>query len=285
MPNNSNALQRKQGNFLKKLPLVACALGAMVVGAMTVPLISDAVVSRAWSGSYSYSMASNFSLSSLASKALSFGGSVAAEAISNQSEAQKAQGEKQTGAKKELAQATINRNAQEASTGAVASSDNLTMDACDTLESPQKILDAKVSSDLWARSMTASTTSSTVGVESTGRVMRDNLERHNKLYCSTDDANRGRCTFPGNGMEDADVQLGTIMVPNSNSTISPDELQASNAFVENVTNGFPVENLPVGFEKTPQGKLFLLEQRANAAQISLAQQSFNRIISKRRAPN
>lgn len=268
-----------------KLQMVSAALYAVAaigVAVVVMPTVTDSRLAN-----LTRSSVANFSfggLGGMLGSALGLDG--VAAAIKDSQNARDAEAEKQNGAKKELDQAEINQDATTAVANTVADADmTLPLDACDTADAQEDLADSKISGDMWRRALTAADARKTVGVESQGGETKRKLDEHNQIYCSNDDQARNRCTSPGNGMEDADVNVSTILAPNSGETLSDEEYKASRSFVENVTNGLPVENLPPSFEGTAAGKSYLLAQRHNAAQISMAQHALNKIIANRRVRN
>jgi hypothetical protein len=273
---------RRRGPSLKRASGVLYFLAAVGLVVVISPSVRDAMSDR-----YSRASVANFSFGSIAG---ALGGALGldgvAAAIKDSQNARAAEGEKQTGADNELEQAEINQEAMDGAVQAVADADmTLPLDACETADSQEDLDDSKISSENWRRTLTAVDARKTIGVDSRGGEMKRLIDQHNQLYCSDDDQARGRCSSPGDGLADADVNAGTLLAPESGETLSDEEYKASRAFVENVTNGMPVENLPASFEKTAAGKSYVLEQRHSAAQISMAQQALNKIIANRRVRN
>jgi hypothetical protein len=209
-------------------------------------------------------------------------GNVVAGAISDKENGDQGSEEKALAAEKELAGAGLFQGALASTAKNAGASGGMVPDGCESLESEENALDAKASAVTWQKAMTGGNARSTVGSDNAGKSMREVLDTHNDTYCSDIDEARGRCYVPGNGLQNADIMASTVLVPNAGSTLSDEEFEASRRFVTNVTNAVPTQNLPPALESSSAGQSYVLEQRRQAARLSLSQNALNRIIASER---
>lgn len=280
MTKKSGATLVEKIRRMDRFTLVSCLSMLTVACALSAPIIYDAVVLR-WSNLTGWTLSkSSVALLSLASIT-----NIVAEAIKDKQNADVGVGEKALGGDEQLEQAEITYEAMRITSENAIVNAGMSLDACDTLENERDAADAKVSAHAWAKTLTIADSPSTVGANNTGTAMRRTLDTHNLLYCSDDDERLRRCVSPGNGLQNADIQASTLLSPNAGATLSDEEFDAGREFVKNITNGIPVQDLPASLEKTQAGQAYILEQRKNAAQISMSQYALNRILAAQRVRN
>lgn len=129
---------------------------------------------------------------------------------------------------------------------------------------------AELNRDSAKRTMfTANTSAAVVGL----------YDDHVSKYCSQQDADLGRCSRPAAAaLQNADVRADATL---NVSSYSPEQIAAARAFVANVTNPIPTQNIPKDWEKTDQGKTFIAGQYIEQARASVAANSLNAAIAAR----
>jgi hypothetical protein len=197
--------------------------------------------------------------------------------------------EKSTVARKEMDQASVNYDGvrQTAQMAAIAdeksASPEVLESVCDVAEGQTSAMEAKVSSDMWAKAITKTNLERGLAGPSEAASTKIVLDDHYTKYCDGKDQLQGRCNPTGDGMQNADLDVSTAMQPNLAQTLSEEEYAASNSMARNIVNAVPVENVPPGIEKSERGRTYLLEKRANEATLSLAHNTFAKIIARRRS--
>lgn len=102
---------------------------------------------------------------------------------------------------------------------------------------------------------------------------------HVNKYCSQQDADLGRCSRPVDpSMQNADVRADATL---NTSSYTPDQIAAAQAFVTNVVNPMPTQNIPRNWEASSQGKTFIAGQYIEQARASVAANSLNASVAER----
>lgn len=101
---------------------------------------------------------------------------------------------------------------------------------------------------------------------------------HQQKFCSQQDADLGRCRVVDAKMQNADVRADAIL---NSTSYTLDQIDAAKAFVNNVANPMPTQNIPKEWEKTDQGKTFVAGQYIEQARASVAANSLNAAIAVR----
>lgn len=101
---------------------------------------------------------------------------------------------------------------------------------------------------------------------------------HIRKYCSPQDAALGRCQVVAPDMQNADVRADIAL---NTSSYTQEQIAAARAFVNNVTNPVPTQNIPQAWENTTQGKTFVAGQYIEQARASVAANSFNAALAAR----
>lgn len=101
---------------------------------------------------------------------------------------------------------------------------------------------------------------------------------HAAKYCSQQDADLGRCSAVDPKLQNADVRADVML---NTSSYSPQQIEAARAFVANVANPMPTQNIPKDWEKTAQGKMFVAGQLIEQGRASVAANSLNTAIAAR----
>lgn len=102
---------------------------------------------------------------------------------------------------------------------------------------------------------------------------------HVNKYCSQQDADLGRCSRPVDpSMQNADVRADATL---NTSSYTPDQITAAQAFVSNVVNPIPTQNIPKNWESTSHGKTFVAGQYIEQARASVAANSLNAAVAER----
>lgn len=108
-----------------------------------------------------------------------------------------------------------------------------------------------------------------------GKIYKDHADK----YCSHQDADLGRCASTADAkMQNADVLAGSIF---ESSSYTPQQIDAAKAFMANVVNPIPSQNIPKDWEATPAGQSFVAGQYIEQARASVAANSFNAAIASR----
>lgn len=108
-----------------------------------------------------------------------------------------------------------------------------------------------------------------------GKIYDDHVSK----YCSQQDADLGRCSRPVDPtLQNADVRADATL---NTTSYTPEQLAASRAFVANVANPVPTQNIPKNWEKSDQGKMFIAGQYIEQARASVAANSLNAAIAAR----
>jgi hypothetical protein len=199
--------------------------------------------------------------------------------------------EKQTGALKETRQAEINYQgtlsaAQSAAQvdDAYPSTEVADINMCQVAGDQVDTGAAKVSSDIWAKAIGASSLARSTAGAPEGVSTKVAIDTHLAQYCSDVDIERGRdCKTSGNGMQNADITVSTAMTPNIGMTLSDEEYQASLLAAKNIVNATPHENVAPALESKSLGQEYLITKRSEDATLSLADHAFAQIIARRRS--
>lgn len=124
--------------------------------------------------------------------------------------------------------------------------------------------------DFAKRTMFTPNTSAAVG-----KLYDDHVDK----YCSQQDADLGRCSRVADAkLQNADVRADATL---NTSSYTPDQITAARAFVNNVANPMPTQNIPKDWERTPQGKTFVAGQYIEQARASVAANSLNAAVAAR----
>lgn len=111
------------------------------------------------------------------------------------------------------------------------------------------------------------------------------LATHNDNYCSEEAFKRGRCTSIS-ANPDADIKASSLLDPGEEGqTMTKEQYDAARSFIKMVTDPVPPEDLPNGLEKTPAGQRYILERKQYTASMTLAQQTYNKMLGARTAGN
>lgn len=101
---------------------------------------------------------------------------------------------------------------------------------------------------------------------------------HAAKYCSRQDAELGRCSEVAPELQNADVRADAML---NTTSYSSAQIDAARAFVSNVANPIPTQNIPRDWERTSQGKTFVAGQFIEQARGSVAANSLNAAIAAR----
>jgi hypothetical protein len=209
------------------------------------------------------------------------------KAIQDSQNAATSEGEKQTGAQKELTQAQLNFDATSkakkvaAEAQDIAGGDEYVNGSCETLETANQAGAAAKGAGQEARAHTAALAARNLYTPSVGAEQKKLLATHDTNYCSAADEKRNRCKATTKIlMQDAEISAGTLLSPANGSTYTKDESKAAEEFVKIATNPMPAEMLPNAFEKTAEGKTYILASRFAQAQSSVAQFSLSSIMKR-----
>lgn len=108
-----------------------------------------------------------------------------------------------------------------------------------------------------------------------GKIYDDHINK----YCSQQDVDQGRCSRAADPkLQNADVRADATL---NTSSYTPEQVVAARAFVINVTNPMPTQNIPQKWEATPQGKTFVAGQYIEQARASVAANSLNAAVAAR----
>lgn len=108
-----------------------------------------------------------------------------------------------------------------------------------------------------------------------GKIYDDHVNK----YCSQQDVDQGRCSRAADPkLQNADVRADATL---NTSSYTPEQVVAARAFVINVTNPMPTQNIPQKWEATPQGKTFVAGQYIEQARASVAANSLNAAVAAR----
>ena len=196
--------------------------------------------------------------------------------------------EKQTAAQKEMTQAQITYQgqleAQRVTARALenASGSGTPPNACETIEVGQQIGGTAENARYTGKAVARANTNRSTYTQSAAADASEMYKNHSELYCSDIDAKRGRCTVAADPtMQDADIRVDTILAPISGDTLSEKEQAAGKRFIRNVVDPFPTEMLPPSMETTAAGRAYINAQRAEAAQLGVAQYSLSQLLADR----
>lgn len=118
----------------------------------------------------------------------------------------------------------------------------------------------------------------TLNTPSTAAAISDIYRTHASKYCSAADAKLGRCSAAPADLQNADVRADMLL---GSSGLTQEQAEAAKALVTNIVNPIPTQNIPVEWEKTPQGKAFLAGQYLQQARASVAANSLNHAVAAR----
>lgn len=118
----------------------------------------------------------------------------------------------------------------------------------------------------------------TLFTPNTNAIVAKLYDDHVNKYCSQQDADLGRCSAVSSNLQNADVRADAAL---NVTSYTPEQIEAAKAFVNNVANPMPTQNVPKDFEKTPQGRLFVAGQYIEQARASVAANSLNAAVAAR----
>lgn len=153
--------------------------------------------------------------------------------------------------------------------------------ACLAINLGSKLNNAQEDKQAMVKAMNMLAVKRNMHSESTSKEVADRFNRHGSKFCSTEDQARGRCTVTNASMQNADVVAQTLFSPNDGMTLSDEELVAAKEYAQGVVNPFPTTPLPKQWEKTPQGKAYVVAQMVEQQRLSLADSVFQDIIAAR----
>ena len=108
-----------------------------------------------------------------------------------------------------------------------------------------------------------------------GKIYDDHVSK----YCSQQDVDLGRCSRAVDPtLQNADVRADATL---NTASYTPEQIVAARAFVSNVANPVPTQNIPKDWEKSDQGKMFIAGQYIEQARASVAANSLNAAIAAR----
>ncbi|MHB1620538.1 MAG: hypothetical protein ACYCTY_11260 [Sulfuricella sp.] len=129
------------------------------------------------------------------------------------------------------------------------------------------------------RTLNSNSTSRTLFTPNTSAVIGKIYDDHVDKYCSQQDVDLGRCSRAADpAMQNADVRADVTL---NTSSYTPEQIAAAQAFVNNVVNPMPTQNIPKNWESTSQGKTFIAGQYIEQARASVAANSLNAAIAAR----
>lgn len=103
---------------------------------------------------------------------------------------------------------------------------------------------------------------------------------HAEKFCSERDVALGRCkTAAPADLQNADVRADNIL---GRDVLSEDQYAGAVQYLNNVVNAVPTQNVPKGWEKTPQGRAFVAGQLMEQSKLSAASLSIANSIAMRR---
>lgn len=106
------------------------------------------------------------------------------------------------------------------------------------------------------------------------------FQTHAEKFCSTKDAQLGRCSSPASPeLQNADVRADNLL---SRDALGADQYEGAVAFMRNVTNPIPTQQVPKGWEKTAQGRAFVAGQLVENGRASVAANSFAHMVAMRK---
>ncbi len=118
----------------------------------------------------------------------------------------------------------------------------------------------------------------TMFTPNTSAAVRRLYDEHATKYCSAQDEALGRCTAVDSQLQNADVRADAAL---NTASYTPAQIDAARAFVNNVANPMPTQNIPMDWERTAQGKMFVAGQYVEQARGSVAANSLNAAIAAR----
>jgi len=122
-------------------------------------------------------------------------------------------------------------------------------------------------------------TNRTLFTPNTSAAVAKIYDDHVNKFCSQQDADLGRCSGAvEQSLQNADVRADATL---NTSSYTPDQIVAARAFVNNVANPIPTQNIPKQWENTVQGKSFIAGQYIEQARASVAANSLNAAIADR----
>ena len=206
------------------------------------------------------------------------GGSAASRVTAN---------EKNISTEQELLQAQMNGSAASTIAQAYADShlafnDQSIERACRLSNEEVDAQNAAVNTALESKATSAQIARAFLNGPTEGQAAHDALALHNEKYCSQESLARGRCSTLS-AMPDADARADTLFTGNGTQTFSKEQYEASRQYIKMATNPVPPEASPSGLESTPAGQRLLLEKMQYAAVMSMAQQSYVKILADRTA--
>lgn len=129
------------------------------------------------------------------------------------------------------------------------------------------------------RTLNSDSANRTLFTPNTSAVIGKIYDDHVDKYCSQQDADLGRCARPVDpAMQNADVRADVTL---NTSSYTPGQIAAAQAFVNNVVNPMPTQNIPQKWETTSQGKAFVAGQYIEQARASVAANSLNAAVAAR----
>jgi hypothetical protein len=196
--------------------------------------------------------------------------------------------EKETAALKELTQSELNYAANaHTSRGSANAEEKFSspvelQNMCDVATTTEKIAAAKTRASIAGKALGSTLVRRDLAIPRQNLLPTIAAQTHNTSYCSQEDKKAGRCDpVAPLLLQNADVQAGTLMLPNNGTTYTKAESEAAQDFIKMVTNPDRSVDLAPGLEKAPQGAAYLVTFRAATAQMSVAYNSMSQLWANR----
>lgn len=120
----------------------------------------------------------------------------------------------------------------------------------------------------------------TLHTSSTAAAVDEIFRDHAQKFCSAKDAQLGRCSSAvSSDLQNADVRADNLL---NRDALSSDQMDGAVAFMRNVTNPIPTQELPKDWEKTPQGRAFVSGQLVEQGRSSVAANSIATMVAMRK---
>ncbi|MGZ1522232.1 hypothetical protein [Xanthomonas citri] len=152
--------------------------------------------------------------------------------------------------------------------------------ACYEAQAASAVGDSVESTNQTVKNLVKGVSDRTLYTSNTAGAVGNVFRTHAASFCSEQDAKLGRCSTPvAADLQNADVRADNLL---GRDVLSDAQYAGAVAYLNNVINAIPTQQIPKGWEKTDQGKAFIAGQLMEQGKLSPAALSLSNMIAMRR---
>ncbi|MGX9960655.1 hypothetical protein ACW0US_18055 [Xanthomonas euvesicatoria] len=152
--------------------------------------------------------------------------------------------------------------------------------ACYEAQAASAVGDSAETTSQTVKGLVKGVTDRTMYTTNTAGAVGNVFRTHAASFCSEQDAKLGRCSAPvASDLQNADVRADNLL---GRDVLTDDQYSGASAYLNNLINAIPTQQIPKGWEGTEQGKAFVAGQLMEQAKLSPATFSVANMIAMRR---